>query len=125
MDIAIVLVGAFVLCTIAALVPAWIASRADAAKSLRNTHESYSVRDRVSNGELTAETSAWYDGADGWVPLAEVPSMVSAFTKSDGDATVVADFNEEFIEQVKVSPAEETHELPKLHMGRRFSFYCK
>lgn len=32
----IVCVGAFVLCTFAALVPAWIASRADAAKSLRN-----------------------------------------------------------------------------------------
>jgi len=29
-------IGAFVLCTFAALVPAWIASRADAAKSLRN-----------------------------------------------------------------------------------------
>ena len=31
-----VCVGAFILCTLAALVPAWIASRADAAKSLRN-----------------------------------------------------------------------------------------
>jgi lipoprotein-releasing system permease protein len=31
-----VCIGAFVLCTFAALVPAWIASRADAAKSLRN-----------------------------------------------------------------------------------------
>lgn len=31
-----VCIGAFILCTLAALVPAWIASRADAAKSLRN-----------------------------------------------------------------------------------------
>jgi len=31
-----VCVGAFILCVLAALVPAWIASRADAAKSLRN-----------------------------------------------------------------------------------------
>jgi len=31
-----VCVGAFILCSLAALVPAWIASRADAAKSLRN-----------------------------------------------------------------------------------------
>ena len=31
-----VCIGAFILCTFAALVPAWIASRADAAKSLRN-----------------------------------------------------------------------------------------
>ena len=31
-----VCVGAFILCSFAALVPAWIASRADAAKSLRN-----------------------------------------------------------------------------------------
>jgi len=31
-----VCIGAFVLCTFAAFVPAWIASRADAAKSLRN-----------------------------------------------------------------------------------------
>ena len=35
-EITMVLVGAFILCTIAALVPAWLASRADAAKSLRN-----------------------------------------------------------------------------------------
>ncbi len=32
----LVCVGAFILCTLAALLPAWIASRADAAKSLRN-----------------------------------------------------------------------------------------
>jgi len=31
-----VCIGAFILCALAALVPAWIASRADAAKSLRN-----------------------------------------------------------------------------------------
>jgi len=35
-EVSMVLIGAFILCTIAALVPAWIASRADAAKSLRN-----------------------------------------------------------------------------------------
>ncbi len=35
-QISFVCIGAFILCTIAALVPAWIASRADAAKSLRN-----------------------------------------------------------------------------------------
>lgn len=84
-------------------------------------HESYSVRDRVSNGELTAETSAWYDGADSWMPLAKVPSMVSAFAKSDGGEVARGDSHEEFIDKVKVSAAEETHELPKLHMGRRFS----
>jgi len=33
---AIVCIGAFILCTLAAFVPAWIASRADAAQSLRN-----------------------------------------------------------------------------------------
>lgn len=36
LQIFIVCVGAFILCTFAAFVPAWIASRADAAKSLRN-----------------------------------------------------------------------------------------
>ncbi len=35
-DVVFVVVGAFILCTLAALGPAWIASRADAAKSLRN-----------------------------------------------------------------------------------------
>jgi len=35
-EVAGVLIGAFILCSLAALVPAWIASRADAAKSLRN-----------------------------------------------------------------------------------------
>ncbi|MGJ8657958.1 MAG: FtsX-like permease family protein [Akkermansiaceae bacterium] len=36
MQNAVVCIGAFILCTLAAFVPAWIASRADAAKSLRN-----------------------------------------------------------------------------------------
>lgn len=35
-EVTMVLVGAFILCTLAALVPAYIASRADAAKSLRS-----------------------------------------------------------------------------------------
>jgi len=36
-QITAVCIGAFILCTLAALGPAWLASRADAARSLRNT----------------------------------------------------------------------------------------
>jgi len=36
MEVAIIAVGALVLCTLASLAPAWAASRADAARSLRN-----------------------------------------------------------------------------------------
>ena len=43
--------------------------------------ESFTVRERVANGELSADTPAWFDGADGWVTLADVPSMTSAFPR--------------------------------------------
>lgn len=44
-------------------------------------HEIYDIRDRISNDELNAKTLAWYDGADGWVTLGDVPAYSSYFRK--------------------------------------------
>lgn len=44
-------------------------------------HEIYTIRDRISNEELNADTPAWYEGAEGWVSLAEVPAYSSYFKK--------------------------------------------
>ncbi len=45
-------------------------------------HEVYTVRDMISNGEVDAETLAWYEGVDGWVTLADVPAYGSSFSQS-------------------------------------------
>lgn len=45
-------------------------------------HEIFDVRDRISSGELDAETPAWYDGADNWTTLDEVPAFSSYFKKT-------------------------------------------
>lgn len=47
--------------------------------------ETFTIRERVANGELDADTPAWYDGADGWVTLADVPTMSSAFPRVEED----------------------------------------
>lgn len=46
-------------------------------------HQIYDIRDRISNDELDADTPAWYDGAENWVTLAEVPAYSSYFKKPD------------------------------------------
>ncbi|MGJ8657957.1 MAG: RDD family protein [Akkermansiaceae bacterium] len=46
-------------------------------------HEIYTIRDRISNDELQAGTPAWYEGADGWVTLGEVPAYSYYFNKSN------------------------------------------
>lgn len=42
-------------------------------------HEMYTIRDRISGEEIQADTLAWYEGADGWVALEEVPAYASYF----------------------------------------------
>lgn len=44
-------------------------------------HEIYEIRDRISDDELNADTPAWYDGADGWVTLGDVPAYSSCFKR--------------------------------------------
>ncbi len=46
-------------------------------------YEIYEIRDRISDGELSGDTSAWYEGADGWVSLRDVPAYASYFRQSD------------------------------------------
>jgi len=50
-------------------------------------HEIFNVRDRISNGEVNADTLAWYEGVEGWVKLSEVPAYASNFSKSESDST--------------------------------------
>ena len=50
-------------------------------------HEIFTVRDKISNREVNAETLAWYEGVDGWVKLSEVPAYASNFPKSQTNAS--------------------------------------
>ncbi len=44
-------------------------------------HEIFDVRDRISSGELTGDTPAWYEGAGDWTTLDQVPAYSSYFKK--------------------------------------------
>jgi len=48
-------------------------------------HEIFNVRDRISSGELDGDTPAWYDGADDWVTLADVPALESYFKNTGSE----------------------------------------
>lgn len=45
----------------------------------RGPQQSYEVRERIANGELTGEELAWHKDCDDWVPLRELDSFRSAF----------------------------------------------
>ena len=51
-------------------------------------HEIYDIRDKISNEEVKADTPAWYEGADGWVTLEDVPAFSSYFIKSSASETL-------------------------------------
>jgi len=87
--------------------------------------ESFTVRERVANGELKAETPAWYDGADGWVTLADVPSMTSAFPRKEAE---LIEFNADDLDIQKMGEHRHGVQIPDqlirppaLHPLRRFS----
>ncbi len=69
--------------------------------------ESFTIRERVANGELYADTPAWFDGAGGWVTLADVPTMTSAFPRKE----------EEIIEHYK--DIVKTDDLPVRQRGEK------
>lgn len=87
--------------------------------------ESFGIRERVSNGELGPDTPAWYDGADGWVTLAEVPSLISAFPRAE---ETTPDFIGEVERHQQAQDPQYKHELevpehvahpPRLHPVQR------
>lgn len=41
--------------------------------------ESFTVRERIDSGELKADTQSWYQGAEGWGPLSDIPQFSSLF----------------------------------------------
>lgn len=51
-------------------------------------HQIYDIRDRISNEELDADTLAWYEDAEGWVRLGDVPTYSSYFKKSASEAAL-------------------------------------
>jgi len=88
--------------------------------------ESFSVRERVADGDLGPDTPAWYDGADGWVTLADVPSMTSAFPRVEEQYQDIVNTDElplgkdgeaQYRHGVDIPP--QLQEPPKLHPIQR------
>lgn len=76
-------------------------------------HEVYTVRDMISNEEVNADTPAWYEGADGWVTLADVPAYSSDFSKSkktdEEDGGVSSLNKDEFVKKLESQFQEQRH----------------
>jgi uncharacterized RDD family membrane protein YckC len=92
-------------------------------------HQIYDIRDRISNDELTADILAWYEGADGWVELGDVPAYSSYFKKSVSDETLIKEEMQtseliESLERELASTGSEGDskrlEIEPLHPIRRF-----
>ncbi len=81
-------------------------------------HEDYDIRDRISNNELNAETPAWYDGADGWITLADVPAFSSCF--NDPTSLGQNDPYEKLISELAVLSENNSSKKPGLYPIRRF-----
>ncbi len=77
-------------------------------------YESYTIRDRVTRGDLDAETLAWYDGAPEWVPLAQVPTIETAFKVATRATRASSD------KKIELEMPPQLLELPKLNATRRF-----
>lgn len=74
-------------------------------------HEIYTIRDRISNGEVEADTQAWYDGADGWGPLGEVPAYASYFKKPSSEESLegAEKLTSEFVESAEKDLESDGH----------------
>ncbi|MFC4991529.1 RDD family protein [Rubritalea tangerina] len=83
-------------------------------------HESFEVRERITAGELHAETLAWHQGAEGWLPLAEIPQFSTLFEVEEAEDEGPPPLPEEKPSEVlKKVLAEELSKAPPLHMTRR------
>lgn len=79
-------------------------------------HETFAIRERISEGELDADTPAWYEGIPEWVTLRDVPSLSGLFIFKDDEISeqqVYEDFYQS--EEQPVLPAA----IP-LHPVQRF-----
>jgi len=102
-------------------------------------HEIFTVRDRISNEEVDADTPAWYEGLDSWVTLAEVPAYASYFSKSNSSDSAIDENDREkgeedisdFVKQLenklregvnpnRARPNSEHFQNEPLHPIRRF-----
>ena len=81
-------------------------------------YESFTVRDRISNGELKADELAWFQGAAGWMPLKEVPLFVSLFDVVKEDHGTPPPLPV-LPENLKEAIAAEAKKAPPLHLVRR------
>ncbi len=76
-------------------------------------HETFSIRERISEGELDADTPAWYEGIPEWVTLEDVPSLHGLFTHQHEEVS-----EQEIIEET--AEATIIHAPQPLHPVQRF-----
>ncbi|MFC5050978.1 RDD family protein [Rubritalea spongiae] len=84
--------------------------------------ESYAVRERIESGEISADTLAWYQGAEGWVRIDTIPQFSILFAEKE-DATpppMPEEVQKSPREELKEAIAREVAKAPPLHMTRRF-----
>lgn len=83
--------------------------------------ESFQIRERISSGELTGDTLAWYKGAEEWVRLDEVPQFESLFIEEveEEDVTQPPPLPD-LTESIKEAIEYEASKAPPLHLFRRF-----
>ncbi len=48
-------------------------------------HEIFTIRELISEGEINADTPAWYEGIPEWVTLKDVPSLSGLFLSEQDD----------------------------------------
>lgn len=78
--------------------------------------ESFEVRERISSGELKAETLAWYKGADAWMRLDEVPQFRLLFEEED---LTLPPPLPDISESLKEAIEKEAKKAPPIHLFRR------
>lgn len=82
--------------------------------------ESYALRERIEVGEITAETLAWYQGAEDWCRIDEIPQFALLFTeKKEVKPPPIPVQEKSPREELKEAIAREVAKAPPLYMTRR------
>ncbi|MGJ8672318.1 RDD family protein [Rubritalea sp.] len=83
-------------------------------------YETYALRERIEVGEISADTLAWYQGAEGWDRIDTIPQLSLLFeAKKEVTPPPLPEVTQTPKQALKEAIAREVAKAPPLHMTRR------